>query len=265
MEAAGQGAPIEPELLGPLPRRVRWRRARWRLWVRLLLAGPLTLLLLWPLASEAWLLVLALLGSATQARIVAREGSLRGYSVTLEYPLRGWSGVDHPVREVRVLDQTLWGALVRTEAVHATRLGRGPLQVIRIALDEPPPDAFSLLLEIGLGLGPLVAAALLLLWGRLARDFWLVRWGRAVPGCVREGTSRPFYHFYRLAYEYREMEGPAATATLRARMAVSQCQFEESPAGRPLAVLHGLWNPRWSVAYPFARFAAVAREEPESP
>jgi hypothetical protein len=256
MDAQGVGAPVEEELRQPLPRRPRWRLSPWRLWLRVGLQAPPTLLLLGIGLVPGWLLLLAGLGTEVEARVVQRGTVTEGFSVIVEYPRQSWSGADYPVREV--VGQTLdeWGSLARAKSLPAKRLGRGWLQVVRVESDGKPLQAWSMAVTLA-GVAPVVMVGFIVMWGPLAREWWMVAWGRPVQGLVRTRAVRGVPpRGYSVSYEYREASGPGATALLHGTASVTRAQYEEARPGRPLTVLHALWNPRWHVAYPFARFRA---------
>jgi hypothetical protein len=256
VEPHDAGVPMEAELRGGLPRRPRWRLPRLRLWLRLACLGPPTLLLGWILLHSSWLFVLAALGAPVQARIVERRAQADRYTVTLAYP----TGLGPGAVARRTLDvsPSRWGALVRTEALPARRLGAGRLGIVRVEEDGRPLEARSAGLWLVMAVVPSVLAAWVLMWGRLAREFWLVRWGRPVSGVVRSRDRHGFARFprYAVSYEYRELTRRGASLALYGTARVARAVFDGSQAGQPLTVLHALWNPRWHVAYRFARFDA---------
>lgn len=247
-------AGVEDELCQPLPRRPRWRRASWRLWLRVALFAPVTLLLGWALLHSSWLLVLAVLGTPVQARLVERTAAPDRYTVTVEYPTNARGAVERKVLEVAASD---WGGLLRTPALPALRLGRGPFSIVRVEEDGRALTARDAALWLGIGVGPSVLLACALMWGRLARELWLVAWGRPVRGRVRSRTQQgSFVKQYAVSYEYREAPQRGGSATLYGTTSVPRAAFEATQPGQSLTVLHALWNPRWHVAYPFARFIA---------
>jgi hypothetical protein len=250
------GAGVEPELQR-LPRRPRWRGARWRFWLRVALLGPPTAALAWMLGHSAWLWILAVLGTRIEARIVEREATASSFGMTLEYPRRRWSGAEYAVREVVPLTAAEYGGMVRVQRLPGLRLGRGTLQVVHIEKYGEPLEAMTMALELALLVVPLVGGAFYLMWGALAREAWLVTWGRPVRGVVRGRRQRgKRFPRYAVSYEYREMTERGASATLRGTARVTRALYEASAPGQPLTVLHALWNPRWHVAYPFARLGA---------
>jgi hypothetical protein len=247
---------VEPELQDAPPRATRWSRARWRMWLRLALLAPPSLLLAWVLLSAVWVLVLAVLGTPVDAVVVERRAAGGSYTVTVEYPRADWSGRTAPARAVLELSMPDWGALVRVGRLPARRLGRGALQVLRVETGGRALDAASEALTVGLLVVPAVLGSLLLMWGRVAREWWLVTWGRPVRGRVQGRAPRARFARYAVAYEYRERTPRGAGATLHGRARLSRAQYDALQPGQPLTVLHSLWNPRWHVAYPYARFAA---------
>jgi hypothetical protein len=263
VEPHDPGGPIEAELRTGLPRRPRWRLTRSWLWLRLACFAPLTLLLGWVLLYSGWLFALAVLGTPVQARIVERSARADRYTVTFEYPNGARAGA--PARKTLTLSPARWGALVRTKALPALRLGTGRLGIVRVEEDGHALGAWSTGLWLSMGAAPTVLAGWALMWGRLAREFWLVKWGRPVCGLVRSRSQRGT-HFPRLvvSYEYREMPRQGASATLYGSVSVARAVFDALEVGRPLTVLHALWNPRWHVAYRFASFEARPERAPSA-
>jgi hypothetical protein len=255
VESHAADGPIEAELRTGLPRRPRWRPPRWKLWLRLACFGSLTLLLGGVLIYDGWLFVLAVLGTPVQARIVERSAQAERYTVTVAYP--SGAGADAAARKTLELSPATWGALARTQALPARRLGSGRLAVVRIEEDGKPLEALREGLWLAMGVAPLVLGGWALMWGRLAREFWLVRWGRPVRGLVRGRHHRgSFLRQYYVSYEYREMPQRGASVTLYGNAWVPRSVFDGAAAGQPLTVLHALWEPRWHVAYRFARVHA---------
>jgi hypothetical protein len=219
------------------------------------LFGPVTLLLMGILLHAVWLFVLAVLGTPVQARLVERNASANRYTVTVEYSRDGRAEVH--AQEVLEVQASTWSALLRTQVLPALRLGRGPFSVVRVEEDGQPLTAGTAALWLGMGVAPCVLVACVLMWGPLAREFWLVRWGRPVRGRVRSRSQRgKFWTRYVVAYEYREMTQRGASLTLYGTASVPRDVFDTTTPGQSLTVLHALWNPRWHVAYRFARFDA---------
>jgi hypothetical protein len=247
-------APIEAELLQPPPRRPRWRLSRSRWWLRLALLGPPTLVLGWALLESTWLFVLAVLGTPLQASVVDRRANPEGYTVTVEYPGSG-DPAEPLAREVLDLPPSRWGALLRTQALPARRLGRGSLAIVRVETDGQPLRAWDMGLWLGLGVAPAVFALWAVMWGRVAREIWLVAWGRPVRGQVSKRAQRgKFVTQYIVSYEYRETTERGGSAILYGSASVSRVIYEATHVGQALTVLHALWNPRLHTVYRFARF-----------
>ena len=257
-------AQFEPELRPPVPRHPCWRSGQGRLWPRVLLRVPPTLLLAAIQLLPVKTFLMASLGSAVQARIVHRHVTPTVFQVTVEYPRRPWSGPDFPAQEVLDIPVHHRPFILRAKSLPALRLGRGRLQMVRVETDGEVLKPW----EVGValvGLMPLVAIGFLVLWGSLLREWWLVAWGRPVQGLVRRRFQRaPAPGRWFLSYEYREMAGPSASVLLHGTASVTQAEYEQAVVGGPVTVLHALWNPRWHVAYPYCRFEARDRERDQA-
>jgi len=251
----GPSDEIEIELRQPPPRRPYVGREPGWLALRIVASAVPTVFLAWVGLYPAWLLVLATWGTAVEARVVQRAFDIRGYGVTLAYPRKPWWGPEQTVQERVGVETAEYGGRTPGRVLPARRLGRGALQSIRIETDGRPLDALTMAWTVAF-VGPAVAMALAALWVPLLGDLWLVRWGRPVRGVVRrrEEKKRPRRHV--VFFEYREMAGLQATATLHGEARVTRAQYEGARPGQPLTILHSVWNPRWHVAYPFSRFAA---------
>ena len=257
MDARPASDDIEPELRRALPRRPYVCRAPEWLSLRLL-ASSVPLFVAWACLYPAWLLVLATWGTAVEAKVVQRHFDARGYGVTLAYPLKRWRGGDHTVQKWVGVETAEYGGLVSGRLLPARRLGRGALQAIRIETDGRPLDAATLAWTLAF-VAPLAGGALAAMWGRLLLELWLVSWGRPVRGVVRRCEARQRLQGPFVSFEYRELAGRRASATLHGRVRVTPTQYEGVRPGQPLTILHSVWNPRWHVAYPFSTFAARER------
>jgi hypothetical protein len=122
---------------------------------------------------------------------------------------------------------------------------------------QPARSAWSEGLWLVLAVLPTAGVGLYALCARFLREWWLVRWGRPVRGRVRSREVRGRGRRHVVRYEYAELDGPVRGATLHGTAYVAQADYDAHPPGARITVLHALWNPRVSVAYPFCAFAAL--------